>query len=64
MAAVMVESDGTYLYVLECERDNKRSVVFDDASIECQVNAWNGERGDWTSLLVWHGCREVFNSNS
>lgn len=60
----MVEFKWTYVDVPKSEFDKQGSVVLNNASIECQINAGNAERGNRAFLSVQHSRCEVFNANA
>lgn len=60
----MLERKWTYFDVLEREGDEQRAVVLNDAAVEGQVEARNGERHDGAVLLVRDHRREVFDVNA
>lgn len=60
----MLERKWTYFDVLEREGDEQRSVVLNDAAVEGQVEAWNGERNYGAVLLVRDYRRKVFDVNA
>lgn len=60
----MLERKWTYFDVLEREGDEQRSVVLNDAAVEGQVEAGNGERNYGAVLLVRDYRRKVFDVNA